>query len=44
MLIEYLVQPRAGDIDTPEEGDGSAIWVKEVPPGLVWVQVEDFSG
>lgn len=44
MLIEYLVQPRAGDIDTPGEGDLSAMWVKEPPPDVDWLKVEDFSG
>lgn len=44
MLIEYLAQPRAGDIDTPGEIDASNTWVVEAPaPELVWTKVEDFS-
>lgn len=42
MLIEYLVQPRASDIDTPEDSDASAVWVKEQVVDVSWAKVEDF--
>ena len=41
MLIEYLTQPRAGDIDMPGEVGDSVVWVKEAIPPTAWQLDED---
>ena len=41
MLIEYLAQPRASDIDTPGEVGDSFVWVKENIPASSWTLDED---
>jgi hypothetical protein len=41
MLIEYLAQPRAGDITTPGDITDSYIWTKETIPAATWRLDED---
>ena len=41
MLIEYLAQPRAGDITEPGDISDSYVWVKETVPVATWHLDED---
>lgn len=41
MLIEYLAQPRAGDITTPGDIGDSYVWVPETVPAAAWTLDED---
>ena len=41
MLIEYLAQPRAGDITNAGDISDSYVWVKETVPPATWTLDED---